>query len=583
MNPLVQRILTGLGKSILGLALLVLTLWLGAYFALGSGPGQRALAGLVRGEAGLEPTVVRWGPAPDRLLVGGLDVHSNVEASRRPLAALTLASLDLGLWSLLGPNPTIEHLRVELAFVRANIGPDGRVDLLMVLSPPRRPGAASAPKEKAPPRFAIERLEVRVGELLVTQGAEGLHLRDLELGGRVSLGERLDASLVLRSGELHMAMDRGRRVWAGTGFELEVSAAGPPNAPSELELDLALTLRHADQRESHLALALSPGRPASVALGADLSGADAAVLLPGSDLPHGIQLAGLLLEAPLPAAGPNGPDAGSPPEPTTTATTTTTTAPGRKLIGRLGHAFAPVLGLGAAELHDASFGLSAISIDAGRLIPQVDVTFTHLQASRLVLRRVATSGEDDADTAEPFGWTLEDLDFAGGRVSFLRRLELHLWPGRARWGLPNATPELVDLAIDADLGLTGGPITAHLAGEFGAIEARGKLRVSPLTGKTGFGAELAFAELHGAFARALLPELPAEHPLNRNDAPRASGTMTLELENDEDGPAVAFDEGLVTWATGGSRWDGYGWSDEPQPLPDDQPDTAPGPDREDSP
>lgn len=580
MNPLVQRILTGLGKSLLGLALLLVTLWLGAYFALGSGPGQRALAGLVRGEAGLEPTLVRWGPAPDRLLLGGLDVMATGEVPDKPLAALTMASLDLGLWSLLGSNPTIEHLRVELAHVHANIGPDGKVDLLMVLSPPRRPGTGAPPREKAPPRLAIERIDVRIGELLVTHGAEGIHLRDLELGGRLVVGERLDAALGLSSTQIHLAMDRGRRVWAGAGIELEVRAAGAPTSPTSLEVDLALTVRHSDDRTSRLALAMAPGRPARAELDADLSGADAAVLLPGSDLPHGIQIAGLRLEATSEkkAVSPDAPPGAAPPK-------TTENEAARRLTGQLGHAFAPVLGLGAAELHDASFGLSAIHIDAERLIPQVEVTLSHLQATRLVLRPVATSGDEqpegEADTVKAFGWTLEGLDFAGGRISFLRRLELHLWPGRALWGLPNATPEPISLAIDADLGLTGGPITAHLAGAFGAIEARGKLRVSPLTGKTGFGAELAFAELHGAFARALLPELPAEHPLNQPDAPNASGAMTLELENDESGPAVAFDEGLVTWAKGGSRWDGYGWSDEPLAPPDGAP--IPGTNPEDSP
>lgn len=583
MNPLAQRILQGLGKSILGLVLLVVTLWLSAYFALGSGPGQRALAGLVRGEAGVEPTFVRWGPAPDHLLLGGLDVAPS-EVGGPSLAALTVASLDLGLWSLFGRDPTIEHLRVELAHVQANIGPDGRVDLLMALSPPRRPGPAAPPREKAPPRFAVERLEVLIGELLVTQGAEGLHLRDLELAGRLLVGERVDASLALSSAELHVALDRGRRVWAGSGLELALKVGGAMASPPSLEVDLELTLRHSDDRTSRLVLALAPGRPATAELDADLSGADAAALLPGSDLPHGIQLSGLRLEAspgsdgasggaePVPALAP-GASPPKAPEPT----------PGQKLSGRLGHAFAPVLGLGAAELHDASFGLSAISIDTGRLIPQVEVALSHLQATRLVLRPVtaADDAEPGADEAapEPFGWTLEGLDFAGGRISFLRRLELHLWPGRALWGLPNVAAEPIDLAIDADLGLTGGPITAHVAGAFGAIEARGKLRVSPLSGKTGFGAELAFAELHGAFARALLPELPAEHPLNQARAPRVSGAMTLELENDEEGPAVAFDEGVITWATGGSRWDGYGWSDEPRP------DGAPLPDsnREDSP
>lgn len=576
MNPLVQRILSGLAKSILGLGLLLVTLWLTAYFALGSGPGQRALAGLVRGEAGFEPTFLRWGPAPDRLLVGGLDVKATSEAQARPLITLTMASLDLGLWSLLGSSPTIEHLRLDLAHVHANIGPDGKVDLLMVLSPPRRPGTGAPPREKAPPRFAIERLDVSIGELLVTQGAEGFHLRDLELGGRLIVDERLNASLAVRSAGIHLAMDRGRRVWTGAGLELEVSAAGVPTSPTSLEVELDLTLRHSDERTSRLALAMAPGRPMRAELDADLSGADAAALLPGSDLPHGIQLAGLRLEA---ASETHADTRDAAPGAAAPKATEPETA--RRLSGQLGHAFAPVLGLGAAELHDASFGLSAISIDATRLIPQVDVTLSHLQAARLVLRPVATTddeepgGEDGA--VEAFGWTLEGLDFAGGRITFLRRLELHLWPGRALWGLPNATPEPIDLALDADLGLTGGPITAHIAGAFGAIEARGKLRVSPLTGKTGFGAELAFAELHGAFARALLPELPAEHPLNQTDAPNASGTMTLELENDADGPAVAFDEGLVTWATGASRWDGYGWSDEPRPLPDSvpSPDTKP--------
>lgn len=570
-TPLHLRLLSWLAKTLGALVLLVATLWTGAYFALGSGPGRNALAAMVRAEApGLEPTVLRWGPAPDRLLLGGVEVRD----LDRPLAALTMASVDLGLWSLLGGEPTIERLRVELSYLHANIGPDGRVDLLMVLAPKRSAATGAQKRPKSKPAFRIESLEVSVGELLVTSGADGVHARDVALSGAIKLGERLEVDLHAHTGLFHSTTDRGRRSWMASSLALETLTFSAPASPTHegdqndparalADLDLAISLRamRDDTRVWRLEARKEPGASAAIRLDADLGADDTAAFFPGARLPYGLEVAGLvfeLVETPSLQKGAEGQGVGA---------QATQAAQAFSVRGHLEHLFVPELVTGELAVFDLGLSLAHFEIDPQRLIPHVEVTLDYLQASRVA----HTHLPQDQDTATP-AWTLEGLDFSGGKVSLLKRLELLLWPGHVQAiTIGDTEPFAAELALDADLGLTGGPVNAHLSGPTGELSVRGKFRLSPLTGKAGFGAEVIFADLVGSPARTLLFELPTDHPLASAGAPAAAGTLTLELENGDDGPVVVFDEGFVSWSGGRWRWDGYAWSDDVAPPPEESP------------
>ena len=621
-------VLRRLGKAFVfilaGLLLTVITAWVGAYFWLGSTSGRAALRAAV---ADMSPVIgvefVRWGPSPDRLIIGMSSVD---DADGAPLAALRMADVDVALWALVGGDLHIERLHIELSHVHANIGPDGRVDLLVRLAPPKKPPSAPATdaRKKPRPTLRIDDLQVRIDELVLTsKKVDGVVIRDVDLAAALTFGDTLRLSSRLSLGQIDATWDRARK---NIGFDgltvtsLEVDdqsfqARGLTlTRAGEVIVAAELTSRPGDgtgtspcvseprrdeaQRDVIESLArLRPALPRAcdpaspglyLTLDAALGPADAAALVPDT-FPAGLDILGLELEVHSAApAAPTTPSAPTlPPEARATSPDAPTTpAVGQRISGRLGHLRAPAWRVSAFSADHLELSLHAFEVELDRLIPRVVMDFGHLAAARLF----------------GLGWNLEGLYLPGGHLDFTHRLQLALGPGKVfGWTLgPSDDPEgapgpndplSADLALTADLGLTGGPIHARLGGDFGILDAIGRLKLSPLTGRTGFNTTVSFADLAGPPLTALahdLGQLGAD-ALARLEAARPDGHAVFELEVERDRKTLAW-ESVITWDEGSFvipgwllLWDGDAWAETvpangSKALPDPDPNSDPDPD-----
>ncbi len=571
--PVLRRIGKALILAVFGLLLTAFATWVGAYFWLGSTPGRAQLRAVV---ADMSPVLgvefVRWGPSPDRLIVGPSRVD-NVDGT--PLAALHMAHADLAFWALVGGDLRVERLRIELSHVHANIGPDGRVDLLVVLAPPKKPPstAAAGPKKPAP-TLRIDDLDVHIGALVVTNGpGEGLVVRDVDVHATVVLGDTFRLSSHLSLGPIDATWDRARKYIAFDSLELASFEVDGPTVQAR-----GLTLTRAGEVILAAEFVSRPGNGGAVSINAALAPSDAAALLPDA-FPAGLDIQGLELEfhpasKGVGAASPD-PSTAAPAAPPgslptlhapTTAPPATAATVGQRLSGRLGHLRAPAWRISAFSADHLELSLDRFEVELDRLIPRVALDIGHVAAARF-------SG---------LGWNLEGLYLPGGHLDFTRRLELSLGPGRiSGWTLdhddlataPNpsdrADPMSADIALTADLGLTGGPIHARLGGDFGTIDAVGRLKLSPLTGRTSFNTTVRFADLAGPPLAALahdLDDLSADLR-TRLEGSRPSGHAVFELEVERDRETQTW-ETTVTWDEGSFAipgwlllWDGYAWAE----------------------
>lgn len=520
------RVVRGLGWVVGGLALTLLTAWVGAYFWLGSGPGRAFLGELASGSLpdAVSLGLVKWGPWPGELAAGELVVR---DAAGRALLTMGSASAEVGLGALVDGQVVIDRLEVDIARIEARRDAEGRVDLAAALAPPKVATAAAgaAPRARKPP--VIEAMRVRVGELWIDLGTEQVHVRDLGIGGALHADGSL--AVAVGSGSCHAAWNKLRRSVGFSECRLAADVVGRRAEVTALELtqggDIVLAL------QGWMDVGATPrGRwTGHGALGADEAGA----LVPGM-FPLGVGFDGLALEL-----------------------------AGSELTGSIGQLFADRWVSGPLWAEHVSLAVPALSAEPGLLVPEMTLAVEHLAMARL----------------EGLDWRLEGVWIPRATGALDRKLLVDAAGWSSAWTMPSGEVGPVDLLISTEMKLTGGRLVAQVRSALGLVEAIGTLKTSPLTKKTDFVAQIAFAEARGPLAAAFMHEL--------DDAQREAlgepiaGAVEIDVEVDRKERLGPWHTELE-WALGRLEgkttleWDGYGWGAPAEAAPVE----APAPDEE---
>lgn len=517
------RVVRGLGWVAGGLALTLLTAWVGAYFWLGSSPGRAFLGKLAT--ASLPDTVslglVKWGPWPGELAAGELVVR---DAAGRALLAMGSASAHVGLMALtdlIDGQVVIDRLEVDIARIEARRDAEGRVDLAAALAPPKVATAAGpASRARKPP--VIEAMRVRVGELWLDLGTEQVHVRDLGIGGALHADGSL--AIALGSGSCHAAWNKLRRSVGFSECRLAADVVGRRAEVTALELaqggDIVLAL------QGWMDLDAAPhGRwTGHGALGPDEAGA----FLPGM-FPLGVGFDGLALEI-----------------------------AGSELSGSIGQLFSDRWVSGPLSADHVSLAVPALSAEPGLLVPEMTLAVEHLAMARL----------------EGLDWRLEGVWIPRATGTLDRKLLVDAAGWSSAWTMPSGVVGPVDLLISTELKLTGGRLVAQVRSALGLVEAIGTLKTSPLTKRTDFVAQVAFAEARGPLAAAFMHEL--EDVQREALGEPIAGAVEIEVEVDRKERLGPWHTELE-WALGRLEgkttleWDGYGWGAPAEAAPDAMP------------
>jgi len=515
-----RRVTGWLLWTLVGAALLLMTLWSGAYFWLGSSAGQAQLTRMASMPAGLSVGAVRWGPTWDEVAVG--DVH--VAARGRELLRVDSARVDLGLGDLLAGDIVIDSLEVAVAHVEATADEDGTIDLVAALIPPKQPSVAGQPSvAKAPAKpIIVKALRIDVGEVWVDVGGAQVHVRDVAITGAIHPDGKAAAQMAVATGPCHALWNKGRRYLGFDACRVVTNAEGLHFEVTALEL--------AQHEQQVLALTgvvdLAGDKPHSHWRGWGSLGAfEANALAPGS-FPGGIDFDGLDIDI-----------------------------KGGHVLGSLGQVVAPMWAAGPFSADHVAFGVDHFSAEPGLLVPSLQLTVAGLSAARL----------------EGLGWGLEGVWFPRASADLDRKLVAEMAGWSSAWTLPNGLVGPVDLRLSTTLKLTGGPLEADVETAYGTVHAVGNLKSSPLTKRTNFVANLAFSEVQGPLAEALLHDLSDDQKKALGERPR--GELELEVEVDRED---RFSPWVTTleWALGrldgrgcdrvmgpcvAFEWDGYGW------------------------
>lgn len=517
-----------------GLVLTALTLWTGTYFFLGTGAGQGLLMPLV--PKGVAVERVLWGPLPNSIRA------AQIRIERRPLridARALEATVAL-------PSFDITDVVLDIASVT--------VDTTMP-APPVVAGTAAAPKRPTP---VIPRVRAAIGELwFVSDGAQA-HVRDARVetaGGRIdgAIGGAVGGlPVALATGPCHVSFSRSRRVlgWDHCAATVTIREGGK-------DLDIR-----------HLGLTRGDGLVLSASGHVSLAGDK-----PKAELLADVALSRLEAESVAGKLFPWGFEAQG-----------AVLALDKGIVdGRIAAVHASGLAAGAVRLSDVSFTLPHIAVAPGLLIPAIDVDAHGLYAAR----------------AEGLGWALEHLTFGRFQGAIEKKLEGFVEAGNiATWQVGETALGPVGLDVTIVMGLTGGTIAGDLATPSGALGVKSRLKSSPITKRTTFTVELAFAALEAPLMDFLLHDLAADARAKLGHPVAGSAELALDVEREVD------DDGAVTWVSevawdatalrgpgpdghtpAAFEWDGSGWNvadPEAAPdAPDDAPDEPTTPDRPD--
>ncbi len=513
--------------TVAGAALLLMTLWSGAYFWLGSGPGRAQLARVAALPTGVSIGAVRWGPAWDEVAVGDVRVS---EPGGRELLRVSSAALDVGLGALIGGDVVVDALEVEVAHVEATADEDGKVELVAALSPPRAASVAGAPRVVGASRApAINALRVHIAEVWVDVADLRAHVRDVKISGAIPAEGAGPAQIAVATGACHAQWSKGRRSLGFDECRVALSVEGQRLAVSALELR---------QREEVLSMS---GTLAWV--GEKLSGHwrgwghlgayEANALAPGS-FPAGLDFDGLELDV-----------------------------EGGNVVGSLGQIVAARWVAGPFSADHVAFAIERVTAEPGLLVPAMELTVVGLAAARF----------------EGLGWSLEGVWFPRATGDLDRKLIAETAGWSSALTLPNGLVGPVDLRIATQLKLTGGQLEAEVETPQGLVHAVGTLRSSPLTKRTDFVANISFAEVHGALADALLHDLADDQRTALGARPHGSLEVEVEVDReDRFSPWVTE----LEWALGrldgkgcetsngpciAYEWDGYGWGPPAATMP----------------
>lgn len=473
------------------------TLWLTLYFVLASTPGRTVLADTMRGATppGLDVEVVQWGPAPGALVIGGVTIRDH----DRPLVRIDAARAELSLAQLFafatGGDLELERVEVDLAFIRARLDEEGRLDVLTALRPER---TASSPGGSPRRGVLIHALAFRCDELTFDGPQVGIDFRDVSATSAIRLPTSALPSLSgrLRTGRAHVAWNR--RVVGFDALTLErLELSG-----TRLDLDAGLSRAGQDILSGRFRIDMVPPRVEAI-LSADLAPYDIPSL--AQALPLGLELDHATL----------------------------TFADGQ-LSGAIGALRTPLLEVPPLSVADINLALPTLRFEKGTLLPRVELTLSHLGASRITWP----------------GGALEGVDIGHGHVSLDKRVDLSLGPGRATsW---NAGEDLgpADLALIADLGLTGGPVQLRLATQEGLVDALGALRVSLLRKRTDFNLTLLLAEASPRLLAAALPPIEATSLSSFGRRSHAEATLEIDLAVDGKSLEAEWVSGEISPANG---------------------------------
>lgn len=518
-SPL-RRVAGWLVWTLVGAALLLMTLWSGAYFWLGSSAGRAQLTGLAAMPAGVSIGAVRWGPAWDEVVVGDIRVSDK----GRELVRIDSASLDIGLGDVIGGDLVVDALEVDVAHLAATADEDGKVDLVAALSPPKEPSVASGPStaKARPPVIIVKALRILVGEVWLDLGDLQAHVRNVGITGVIHPDGRAAAQMAVATGPCHGMWNKGRRSLGFDECRIATSVEGQRFEVTGLELRQA----GADVIAMTGVVDMTGDKPQSHWQGWGSLGAfEANAVAPGS-FPGGLDFDGLDLDV-----------------------------VGGHVKGTLGQVVAEQWAAGPFSADHVSFGVEHFTAEPGLLVPSMELTLAGLSAARL----------------EGLGWGLEGVWFPRATGDLDKKLIAEMVGWSSAWTLPTGAVGPVALRLSAALKLTGGPLEADVESPLGVVHAVGNLKSSPLTKRTDFVANLEFADVQGPLADALLHDLADDQRKALGDRPR--GSLELEVEVDRDDK---FSPWVTTleWALGrldgkgcdavvgpcvAFEWDGYGW------------------------
>jgi len=509
-----------LAWTLAGLALLLLTLWAGVYFWLGSGPGQAQWLAVAPLPAGVSVGAVRWGPLWDEVAVGDVLVHA---PGGRELVRVSSAALDVGLGALLGGELVVDALEVEVAHVDASADEDGTIDLVAALTPPRAPSVAGVPTAAAKPAKTpvVKALRVHVGEVWLDLAGLQAHLRDMAIAGDLPAEGGGPPRIAVTTGACHAMWNKGRRSLGFDECRLAASVEGQRIDVSAFELR-----QHEEVISMTGTVAMAGEKAASHWRGWGRLGAfEANAVAPGS-FPGGVDFEGLDLDF-----------------------------QGGHVVGSLGQVVAPRWVAGPFSADHVAFEVTRFTAEPGLLVPEMELTVAGLAAARF----------------EGLGWSLEGVWLPRATGDLDRKLIAETAGWSSAWTLPGGSVGPVDLRIIAQMKLTGGQLEAEIETAHGVVHALGTLKSSPLTRRTDFVANVDFVDVQGPLADALLHDLADEQRKQLGERPRGSLEFEVAVDREDrfspwvtelewalgrldgrgcdtlTGPCVAFE------------WDGYGW------------------------
>jgi hypothetical protein len=503
----IRRLLLHLLRGLAVLVLVIFSCWLSAYFAMGSSTGRAHLLDLVHRDSPSSLAIgsIHWGPHPGELTLGAIDLSSE----NRRLAHLGSARVELTipqLFDLIGGREiALDRVSLALSTLHATVADDGSIDLVKALVPPKPPGTEPPRMTK---RFRIEAFDLRCDHLALDTPEGALDLRDLQLDGSFDLALLPRLTLSLRTGTGHVSTP-GRPVLGFDSLTLgDLSLTG-----TRLSALVRLSRDRQTVISSHVVADLLAKR-FEFDLSLDLRPLEVDGPLRG--LPRGLVLSDAALR------WEDG-----------------------QLSGAIAHLGASALETSFGAVFDFSVSIPRIDFEPGRLLPRVALDISNLSASHL----------------EAWDHVFSHLHLPEGHLAFDKRALGQFGPGLAvDWSFQGTSLGPARIAIDTDIGLTGGNVRARLETSGGLVDATGTVKVSLLRRRTDFDLALSLDAAERSLLIALLPDL-ASSELPLEGSFRALASLELEPGTAE---LVTWQKATIEAADGSSRhWENDTWTTPP--------------------
>ncbi|MCC6621268.1 MAG: hypothetical protein IT385_08435 [Deltaproteobacteria bacterium] len=525
-KPRLTRALRVAAKVLGLVALALMTLYVGAYFALASTPGRELLRGVVgdalrRTDPAVTVAEARWGPAPGALWASGITLATPVGRAEVSLVRARVAV----------PSMAPEAVEVWIDKLAVTLPPPEATPPVVAAATPSGARRANA--------VVVPDVRVFVDEVdLVTPG-EAFHALRVEARGAIGAAHAIE----IRTGTCHASWMRGRRVSGWDRCELHARTDG-----KRAFEDLRVVLARGDQTVLDArGRAILPGNKdedliVDVVADLDLGPWDATVLA-GDQLPDGLVAQGVEVHV----------------------------ADGlvRGSVAAL-HAPRVVNGPMSAEL--VSLEVPRYEGEPGLIVPRVALVVSGLVGARV----------------DAIDWSVEGVSAPWLDLALEKKLVGQL-PGVTidRWSFPGGATGPLASDVDVAIGISGGSVGGLVTTPDGVFLANGRLKKSPITKRSSFVATASFEGLRGPLVDLVTHDLGAAERalLGAADArpePLAGGfELAVELDRASRwDPWVVELEWDASELVGRTRlvWDGSSWVEEaaaPEPEGDEgEPDDA---------